>query len=230
MFITVSDIQIEIERKFIKNMRLSVLPPDGKVHISAPMFLPEFVIISFINNKTDWIKKNQRKYKSSESLVNKNYSDGEKLYLWGKPYNIKIASCCRKKFIELKSSEVVLNIASNSTVLQRKKLVCEWYRALLKERINIRLSFWEDVMNLHCSSWQTKYMTSRWGTCNIKTKKIWLNVQLASKNPECLDYVIVHELAHLKERHHDKAFKAILNAYYPNWKEVQAKMNNQMES
>jgi len=96
---------------------------------------------------------------------------------------------------------------------------------VLKEKIALYLPKWEKATNLYCDSWQTKYMTTRWGTCNTDTKKIWFNLQLAKKPIECLEYVILHELAHLKEKTHNSDFVAILNAYMPNWREIKKKLN-----
>ena len=225
MFITVSGIQIELERKFIKNMHLCVLPPDGRVRVSAPMFLPECKIINFITEKLAWIQKKRAKFDSTQTMVLRSYVTGETLFVWGKPFALSVEPSSRNIPPVVLEETVRLFVRPESSVAQKQKLVREWYRSILKERIEDRLPYWEQVMNLYCSSWQTKYMTSRWGSCNIKTKKIWLNVQLASKKPECLDYVIVHELAHLKERHHDKRFYSIVSEFYPDWKNVKKMLN-----
>ena len=225
MFITVSGIQIELERKFIKNMHLCVLPPDGRVRVSAPMFLPEYKIINFITEKLAWIQKKRAKFDSTQTMVLRSYVTGETLFVWGKPFALSVEPSSRNIPPVVFEETVRLFVRPESSVAQKQKLVREWYRSILKERIEDRLPYWEQVMNLYCSSWQTKYMTSRWGSCNIKTKKIWLNVQLASKKPECLDYVIVHELAHLKERHHDKRFYSIVSEFYPDWKNVKKMLN-----
>ena len=102
----------------------------------------------------------------------------------------------------------------------------EWYRELLKAEIEKRLPKWESISGLHCSGWQTKYMTTRWGTCNTKTKKIWINLQLAKKPYDCLDYVLLHELAHLRVKDHGAEFVAIMDEFMPYWREVKKALND----
>ncbi len=114
---------------------------------------------------------------------------------------------------------------SDDTPQQRENYVNEWYRERLKSEIEKRLPKWEMLTGLHCSSWQTKYMTTKWGTCNTTTGKIWINLQLAKKPFECLDYVILHELIHLKYRKHDKHFIDCLDSYLPYWREIRKQLN-----
>lgn len=105
--------------------------------------------------------------------------------------------------------------------------VREWYREQLKDDIARLLPKWEKITGLKASSWQTKYMTTRWGTCNSKTGKLWFNLQLAKKTPECLEYVILHELCHLEEKNHSDRFVALMDKYMPMWREVKATLNEQ---
>ena len=126
----------------------------------------------------------------------------------------------------LNGAEAYLTVRKESTAKQRENWVNEWYRGLLKEQIERLLPKWEDITGLHPSNWQTKYMTTRWGTCNTNTGKIWLNLQLAKKPIDCLEYVILHELAHLKVRNHGEAFIAIMDEYMPYWRETRKKLND----
>jgi len=123
--------------------------------------------------------------------------------------------------------KAVLTVRRESTPEQREAFIREWYRGLLKEEIAGRLPKWENKTGLKASGWQTKYMTTRWGTCTRKTGKIWLNLQLAKKTPECLEYVILHELVHLVEKTHNKRFVSLMDKYMPMWREVKATLNGQ---
>ena len=125
----------------------------------------------------------------------------------------------------LEGNEAILTVRKESTAKQRETFVNEWYRTLLKEKIKIYLPKWESITGLHCDSWPIKYMTTRWGTCNTNTRKIWLNLQLAKKPIECLEYVILHELAHLKVRNHSKDFVVIMDQYMPYGRDIQSKLN-----
>ena len=126
------------------------------------------------------------------------------------------------------ANKALLTVWKGSNVTQREKYVIEWYRGILKSEIERILPNWEKTTGLYCNSWQTKNMTTRWGTCIVNTKKIWLNLQLAKKSLDCLEYVILHELAHLKEKNHDEKFVAIMDMYMPNWREMRKKLNGQI--
>ena len=128
--------------------------------------------------------------------------------------------------LALSGDKALLTVRKESTAKQREAFVNEWYRGLLKEQIEKYLPLWEQRTGLHCSAWQTKYMTTRWGTCNTKTGKIWLNLQLAKKPPECLEYVILHELTHLKIRNHGDDFVAYMDEHMPYWREIRKKLND----
>jgi predicted metal-dependent hydrolase len=122
----------------------------------------------------------------------------------------------------------VLNVRCESTAKQRDTFVREWYREQLKAEVARLLPTWEAMTGLKCDSWQSKYMTSRWGTCNIARRKIWLNLQLAKKPVECLEYVILHELVHLLVKNHNADFKALMDTYMPFWRDVKKKLNGQI--
>lgn len=141
------------------------------------------------------------------------------------PVHLSDESSYKGNSVALNGNEAVLTVRKESTAKQREAFVNEWYRSLLKEKIEIYLPKWEKITGLYCDSWQTKYMTTRWGTCNTNTRKIWLNLQLAKKPMECLEYVILHELTHLKVRNHGKDFIAIMDQYMPYWRETKKLLN-----
>jgi predicted metal-dependent hydrolase len=122
----------------------------------------------------------------------------------------------------------ILTVRKKSTAVQRENFIREWYRKQLKNEIIRLLPKWEKITGLKCNSWQTKYMTTRWGTCNPKTKKIWLNLQLAKKTPECIEYIILHELIHLREKRHNERFVSFMDKYMPMWREIKVTLNGQI--
>ena len=225
MQIELSGITIDIQKKNIKNMHLAVLPPDGKVRVSAPMHLSDESIAMFVRTKLGWIKKQQEKFANQPRQSEREYISGETLYVFGKQYFLRVMYSYKGNSLVLKGNEAILTVRKESTARQREAFVNEWYRDLLKERINVYLPKWEQITGLYCNSWQTKYMTTRWGTCNTNTRKIWLNLQLAKKPIECLEYVILHELAHLKVKNHGKDFIAILDTYMPYWRDTRKLLN-----
>ncbi len=226
MQIQVSDILIEVQKKDIKNMHLYVLPPDGKVQVSAPLTLSDDNIRLFVRTKLSWIRKQQEKFKNQPRQSKRQFISGETLYVWGKQYFLQVEYSYKGNKLVLSGDKAILTVRKESTAKQRESFVNEWYRGLLKEEISKILPVWEKATGLYCSSWQTKYMTTKWGTCNPATKKIWLNLQLAKKPIECLEYVIMHELAHLKVRNHGPEFVAILDKYMPYWRERKQLLNS----
>ena len=226
MQITVSGITVEVTKKNIKNLHLSVLPPDGRVRVSAPLWLPQESLVRFVESKTEWIKKQRQKLEGQQKPAECLYVSGETLPVWGKPYLLKVEYSSKGKGLLLRGDTAVLTVSRNSTTEQRTSYVNEWYRALLKAEIAQRLPRWERITGLHCESWHTKNMTTRWGTCNTRARRIWLNLQLTKKPVECLDYVLLHELAHLRVANHGRDFIAIMDKYMPNWRELKKRLNN----
>ena len=226
MQIEISGIQIEVQKKNIKNLHLSVMPPYGNVRVSAPIHLSDESIAMFIRTKLSWIKKQKEKFEKQPRQCEREYVSGETLYVFGQQYFLRVEYSYKGNSLVLEGNEAILTVRKESTAKQREAFVNEWYRSLLKEKIEQYLPKWENITGLYCDSWQTKYMTTRWGTCNTNTRKIWLNLQLAKKPIECLDFVILHELIHLKVRNHNKDFVAIMDQYMPYWRETKKLLND----
>ena len=226
MQIEISGIEIDVQKKNIKNLHLVVVPPDGRVRVSAPMHLSDESIAMFVRTKLSWIKKQQEKFEKQPRQCEREYVSGETLYVFGQQYFLRVEYSYKGNSLVLEGNEAILTVRKESTSKQREAFVNEWYRSLLKDKIEIYLPKWEKITGLYCDSWQTKYMTTRWGTCNTNTRKIWLNLQLAKKPTECLEYVILHELVHLKVRNHSKDFVAMMDKYMPYWSETRKKLND----
>ena len=226
MQIVISNIPVEVVRKNIKNMHLSVLPPDGRVRVSAPTQLTDEAITMFVRTKLGWIKKQQEKFQQQPRQSERQYVSGETLYVWGKQYFLQVEYSYKGNVLTLSGDKAILTVRKESSPTQRESFVNEWYRNLLKQEVAKYLPTWEKTTGLYCSSWQSKYMTTKWGTCNPTSKKIWLNLQLAKKPIECLEYVILHELAHLKVHNHGPEFTAILDQYMPYWREHKRRLND----
>ena len=207
-------------------MHLAVLPPDGRVRVSAPTQLTDEAITMFVRTKLGWIKKQQEKFQQQPRQSERQYVSGETLYVWGKQYFLQMEYSYKGNALTLSGDKAILTVRKESSPKQRGSFVNEWYRSLLKQEVAKYLPKWEKTTGLYCSSWQSKYMTTKWGTCNPTSKKIWLNVQLAKKPIECLEYVILHELAHLKVHNHGPEFTAILDQYMPYWRDHRRRLND----
>lgn len=226
MHIKISEIPVEIIKKNIKNMHLYVKPPDGHVEVSAPVHMSDESIELFLRTKLGWIRKQRERFENQERQTIREYVSGETFYLWGEAYYLRVHHNSKSNSLTIQGNEAILTVRESSTAEQRRRWVNEWYREQLKEQVQKYLLKWESITDLHPSSWQTKYMTTRWGTCNTKTGKIWLNLQLAKKPIECLEYIILHELVHLRVKNHGKEFVAMMDAYMPFWREVRKRLND----
>lgn len=226
MMLNISGIPIEVCKKNIKNMHLYVKPPNGNVTVSAPLSMSDDAIERFIRTKVSWIKNQIGKYDNQLRQSEREYVSGETLYLWGKQYFLQ-TEYGNKNSLLLSGDKAVLTVRKESTAEQRENFVREWYRELLKTEIARLLPKWEKITGLKAESWQTKYMTTRWGTCITKTGKLWFNLQLAKKSPECLEYIILHELVHLVEKKHNERFVSLMDKYMPMWREVKVTLNGQ---
>ena len=226
MQIVISGIPIDIHKKNIKNMHLQIKPPNGQVVISAPLSMDDKAIEVYSRTNLGWIKKQIEKFQQQPRSAKRQYVSGETMYIWGKQYYLSFVPDSRKNSFKIQGNSIVLSMRKNSTVKQREKYIREQYRRLLKGEIEKILPKWEQITGLHCESWQIKYMITRWGTCNTEKKKLWFNLQLAQKPVECLEYVILHELIHLKERTHNSIFIAYMDMYMKNWREVRKELND----
>lgn len=224
--LNISGIPIEVCKKDIKNMHLYVKPPNGNVVVSAPLTMSDEAIERFVRTKASWIKKQVAKFDNQPRQSEREYVSGETLFVWGKRHYIQ-TEYGNKNSLVLSGDRAVLTVRKESTAEHRENFVREWYRELLKAEIARLLPKWEKATGLKATEWQTKYMTTRWGTCNTKTGKIWLNLQLAKKTPECLEYVILHELVHLVEKTHNERFVSLMDKYMPMWREVKTTLNGQ---
>lgn len=224
----VNGIEIRINRKSIKNLHLYVKPPDGHVEISAPNDIGEQALEIFIRTRLAWIRRQREKFEQQPRQTERQYISGETLYLWGQKYYLALEHGVHGNSISLNGNRAILTVRKESSAEQRGRFVNEWYRNILKAEIEKLLPDLEETCNIHCNGWQVKYMTTRWGTCNTRTGKIWLNLQLAKKPQECLKYIILHELLHLVERAHSKKFIELMTQYMPFWQEARDILNDQI--
>ena len=226
MMLNISGISIDVSKKDIKNMHLYVKPPNGNVTVSSPLSMSDEAIERFVRTKISWIKKQVSKFDNQLRQSEREYVSGETLYVWGKQYYVQTEYGHRNSLV-LSGEKAVLTVRKESTAEQRENFVREWYRDLLKAEVERLLPKWEKITDMKAACWQTKYMTTRWGTCNTKTGKIWVNVQLAKKSSDCLAYIILHELVHLVERKHNERFVSLMDKYMPMWREIKTTLNGQ---
>jgi hypothetical protein len=223
--IELGSIKIDVELKSIKNIHLSVYPPNGKVKISAPDRMELDTIRVFAISKLQWIKKQQEAFRSQERETPREYLTKESHCFKGKRYLLKVIEHNAKPKVILKHSEIELYIRPNATIEKRKQILDEWYRAELKKLVPKMIEKWEKKIGVKSNEFGIKKMKTKWGTCNTKAKRIWLNLEIAKKPFECLEYIIVHELVHLLERNHNEKFVKYMNKFMPKWRFYQEELN-----
>lgn len=223
--IIVEDIEVEVVKKNIKNMNLSVHQPDGRVRLSVPRRVSEENTRLFIISKLGWIKKHRERIASQSIETPKEFVSHESHYLFGNAYTLNIIESKSKQRVEIQDNYINLYVRPRSTIEKREKIMSEWYRENLKNVIPKYIKKWEDLIGVTISEWRVKLMKTRWGTCNIRDKRIWINLELAKKDLKFLDYIVVHEIVHLLERNHNDKFKSHMDIYLPNWREIQDELN-----
>jgi predicted metal-dependent hydrolase len=222
----VSGIEIEVVKKDIKNMHLNVMPPSGKVRISAPYGTSDDAINLFAVKKISWIKKQVEKFKNQERQTEREYVTGESHYLWGRRYKLEVRYSNKGNNIEIKGNNMILTVREKSTRQQRENYVNEWYRAELKDKLPHLVKKWENIIGVKAYAVGVKNMLTRWGTCNSETKRILVNLQLAKKPVKCLEYILIHELVHLREKTHTNRFVEHMDSYMPDWRVVKDELNS----
>jgi predicted metal-dependent hydrolase len=224
--ITVSDIPIEVIRKNIKNLHLSVHPPNGRVRIATPLHLDDESVRLFAVSKLSWIKKKKNQFTIQERESEREYVSGESHYYKGIRYLLNVIYRDEKPKVEIRNKTYIdLYVRPGSSKEKRKEVLNEWYRASLKADILPLLEKWQPIIGVSLNDWGVKQMKTRWGTCSQEAKRIWLNLELAKKSTSCLEYIIVHELTHFLERHHNERFKALMNEFMPKWRSHREELN-----
>lgn len=224
--ITINNIKIDVVRKNIKNIHLAVYPPTGRVRIAAPLKVNEDAIRLFAISKIGWIKRNQRKFETQERIPPREYKERESHHFLGRRYLLNIVETDETQKVVLKSKKFIeLHIKPLTPTAKRHEILTEWYRVQLKKLIPAIIAKWEKILNVKVDTWQVKQMKTKWGSCNIEKKRIWINLELAKKPAHCLEYIVVHEMVHLLERHHNDRFLYYMDTHLPNWRQLKTELN-----
>lgn len=221
----ISGITAELERKKIKNMYLRLLPPDGRVHISAPLRMSEESIRNFVLSRLDWIEKHQEIIRQKKEYLKLDYVTGEEVTVWGRRLTLTVLEGSPKNAAEIKDTQLRLYLKNISQSEQRLKIVNAFYRNEMVQAVPPLIMKWEKIIGVKSSGFTIRDMKTRWGTCNIRSANICLNLQLAKKPERCLEYVIVHELVHLLEHSHNRIFKGYMDRFLPDWRNIKNELN-----
>ncbi len=217
---------MHIDRKEIKNLHIGVYPPDGRVRIATPMHIDNEAIRLAVVSRLAWIRRQIKNFQAQLRQGKREMVRGESHYFLGKRYLLDVCYGASKHKVIINHSTLELHVRANTSVENRQLLLNEWYREELKVKVNMLIAKYEKKMNLQVGNWKIKKMKTKWGSCTPTTKKILINLELAKKPVECIEYIVVHEMIHLLERKHSDVFKAYLDRYLPSWERYRDMLNS----
>lgn len=219
------DFRAEVVRKAIKHVHLSVYPPDGRVRIAAPAGMELDAIRLFAIAKLAWIKRQQRKILAQERETPREFLDRESHSVWGKRYLLKVVEKEAAPAVELGHSSLLLQVRPGCDAARRQEILDAWYREQVRQAVPALLEKWQPLIGVRAGKVFVQRMRTRWGSCNPVSGHIRLNTDLAKKPPECLEYIVVHELAHLLEPTHNARFAGLIEMFLPHWRQVRDELN-----
>jgi predicted metal-dependent hydrolase len=223
--ITLGDLSVDVTQKDIKNVHLSVYPPSGKVKISAPLRMDMDTIRVFAISKLTWIKKQQNKFNSQAREAPRECIVRESHYHLGKRYLLKVIKHNAPPRVNIKHDTIEMYIRPQTSQKKRQEILDKWYRKELQQIAPVVIARYEKEMDVKVSDFGIKKMRTRWGTCNRNRKRVWLNLELAKKPREHIEYIIVHEMVHLLEKHHNDRFIAFMDKFLPKWRHYKEGLN-----
>ncbi|TMK58592.1 MAG: M48 family metallopeptidase [Actinobacteria bacterium] len=223
-YLTVSGIGVDVVYKDIKNLHIGVYPPVGRVRVAAPRRLNEDQVRLALVQRLPWIKRQRARLQDAERQSQREMVTGESHYVWGNRYRLKVVERAGRSHVELDGDRLVLYVSEGTSTEQRRELLDRWYRDRLRGAIPEILARWEPKLG-SVSRWSVRRMKTKWGSCNRETGHIWLNVELAKKHPDSLEYIVVHEMTHLLERGHGKRFVKLMDGFMPDWRVRRDQLN-----
>jgi len=222
----VGGLTVDVIRKAIKNLHVGVYPPDGRVRVAAPLGLSDDAVRLAVVTRIAWIHRQRARFEAQPRQSVREMVSGESHYVLGQRYRLRVTEHDAPPRVAIAGGHMLdLSVRPGTGPGQRQQILHEWYRAQLKEVIPPFIEKWLPVLGVSLDDWRIKRMKTRWGTCNVEARRIWLNLELAKKPVGCVEYVIVHELAHLRAPGHDDAFVALLDDAMPQWRHRRDELN-----
>lgn len=225
--VTIGGVEVSIVRKDIKNLHLGVYPPNGRVRVAAPLALSDDAVRLAVIDRLGWIKRQQAQFKQQPRQSEREMVSGESHYYLGQRYRLRVVPHDGAGRVELPNRNIMeLHVRPETGAAERRRVLDRWYRKRLRELIPPLLTKWQELLGVQVADWGIKKMKTKWGACNIDARRIWLNLELAKKPFQCIEYLVVHELTHLLERHHGDRFSALLDRHLPNWRIHRQELNS----
>jgi len=224
--IKIDTLFVDVIRKDIKHVYFAVYPPNGRVRVSAPLRMDDEAVRKAVISKLPWIKRHQAKFEGQERQRPLEYVSGECHYFQGQLFSLNVIYRDGAPKVVIRSNATLdLFVRTGSDASKRERTLIIWYRQQLKDAIPPLIAKWEPIIGKEVAEWGVKRMKTRWGSCNIKARRIWLNLELIKKPVHCLEYIIVHEMVHLLERLHNDRFRAYMDEFVPQWRRCQDELD-----
>lgn len=225
--IIVGGMKIDVVRKDIKNLHLGVYPPHGRIRVAAPLAVNDEAVRLAVVTRLNWIKKQQLKFRGQDRQSERDYVSGESHYYLGRRYRLTVIEQGGNGKIQIRNaSRIDFHVPRGSDGNTRARIFSSWYRKELRRLAGPLIESWAQTLNVSVPAWGIKRMKTKWGTCNIEARRIWLNLELVKKPVQCLEYIVVHELMHLLERHHNDRFVALMDQHMPMWRHHRSILNS----
>ena len=223
--ITIDGFTVDVTLKRMKYMHLRVHPPDGRIQVSAPNRTTLRVIQDFVRSKRDWILRQRKTVAEQAANRSATFENDEIHYVWGKPLRLQIIESPDTCGMEPTSDRLLMHVLPGTNRLRRKTMLDKWHTEQLARALPGLIKKWEPLIGVSVARVSVRPMKTRWGSCSIKSRRIRINTELAKRPPECLEYIIVHEMVHLLEPSHNKRFAALMNGFMPDWKNYRTLLN-----
>jgi predicted metal-dependent hydrolase len=217
---------VEVVRKDIKNLHVGVYPPNGRVRVAAPLRLDAEAIRLAVVSRLGWIRRQQQGFSGQDRQSRREMISGETHYFQGQRYRLTVIERAGPAQVRIRNrSTMELRVRPGSDREYREAVLNMWYRQWLREQIPGLIAKWEPRVGITVTAWGIKKMKTRWGTCNPDVRRIWLNLELAKKPPSSLEYILVHEMVHIVERHHNERFRELMEMLMPQWRLHREELN-----
>lgn len=224
----IQDEPVEVLRKDIKHLHLAVYPPDGRVRVSAPLRVGDEAVRLAVISRIGWIRRRRAGFVRQFRQSAREMVSGESHYVAGRRYLLGVSETESPGTVAIRSGrKLEMRVRKGTDVRSRRKLLDRWYRERLRAEAQAVLARWCAIVGATPTTWGIKRMKTRWGTCNTDARRVWINLELAKKPAECLEYILVHELVHLLERRHGPRFAAHMDNLMPDWRLRRAKLNGE---
>jgi predicted metal-dependent hydrolase len=224
--LTVSGIKVEVVRKDIKNLHLGVYPPNGRVRVAAPRVVSDEAVRLAVIDKLGWIKRKKAKFADQPRQSQREMVNGESHYFLGRRYRLRVHEHNGPARVAVRGvASIDLFVRPGTNAEQRETILLRWHREQLKGLIPPLLEKWQKLLHVRAAAWGIKRMRTKWGSCNPSARRVWINLDLAKKPELCLEYIVAHELTHLRERHHNDRFTSLLDAHMPQWRKYRDMLN-----